>query len=323
VAVVGSNPAKGTYQKNIEIYSPAYLFTVDQNGNVILATRPTITSVPAEVGYGNTFTISTPDAANISSAVLVKLGSPTHSFDFDQRVVGLTYTSSTGALNATAPPNSSIAPPGYYMVFVINQAGVPSVAKFLHLSPYPNDLPPKGSISSPATDLVISPGQSVNFAGSATDPDGTVTSYSWVFPDGTPPSSSIPSPGLVTFSDIGTYVCSLTTRDEFGVNDPSPPTRSITVQLSTLQLSFTAPPAGSTVSGKSVNISLSANGTVQPNTFTASVDGTLIGTKTEKLSTVSFTWKTSGYSKGIHTLSATVKDSTGNNGSASETVTLQ
>lgn len=323
VAVVGSNPAKGTYQKNIEMYSPAYLFTVDQNGNVILATRPTITSVPAEVGYGNTFTISTPDSANISSAVLVKLGSPTHSFDFDQRVVGLTYTSSTGALNATAPPNSSIAPPGYYMVFVINQAGVPSVAKFLHLSPYPNDLPPKGSISSPATDLVISPGQSVNFAGSATDPDGTVTSYSWVFPDGTPPSSSIPSPGLVTFSDIGTYVCSLTTRDEFGVNDPSPPTRSITVQLSTLHLSFTAPPAGSTVSGKSVNISLSANGTVQPNTFTASVDGTLIGTKTEKLSTVSFTWKTSGYSKGIHTLSATVKDSTGNNGSASETVTLQ
>ncbi len=77
--MVGSNPAKGTYEKNIEIYSPAYLFTVDQNGNVIPATRPTITSVPAELGYGSPFTISTPDAANISSAVLVKLGSPTHS----------------------------------------------------------------------------------------------------------------------------------------------------------------------------------------------------------------------------------------------------
>ncbi|HEY3662361.1 MAG TPA: galactose oxidase-like domain-containing protein [Chthoniobacterales bacterium] len=323
VAVVGSNPAKGTYEKNIEIYSPAYLFTVDQNGNVIPATRPTITSVPAELGYGSPFTISTPDAANISSAVLVKLGSPTHSFDFDQRVVGLSYTTATGALNATAPPNSSIAPPGYYMVFVINQAGVPSLAKFLHLSPYPNDLPPKGSISSPATDVSISPGQSVNFAGSATDPDGTVTSYSWVFPDGTPASSSVPTPGLVTFSDVGTYVCSLTARDEFGVNDPSPPTRTVTVQMSTLQLLFTAPAPGSTVRGKTVKVSLSANGTTSPNTFTLSVDGTQIGTKSGTLSTVSFTWTTTGYAKGLHTLSATVKDGTGNTGSASETVTLQ
>jgi len=324
VAVVGSNPAKGTFEQHIELYSPAYLFTVDSNGNIIPAVRPTITSVPAELGYGNPFTISTPDASTIASAVLVKPGSPTHSFDFDQRLVGLSFSvSDSGTLTATAPPNSSIAPPGWYMVFLINQSGVPSVAKFLHLSSYPNDLPPKGTISSPATDLVISPGQSVNFAGSATDADGTVTSYSWIFPDGAPPSSSVPSPGLVTFADIGTHVVSLTARDEFGVNDPSPPTRSITVQLSTLQLMFTAPPDGSIVSGKSVNISLSANGTTSPNTFTVSVDGTLIGTKTGRLSTVSFTWKTAGYAKGLHTLSATVKDSTGNNGAASESVTLQ
>ncbi len=324
VAVVGSNPVKGTFEKNIEVYSPAYLFAVDGNGNVIPAVRPTISSVPAELGYANSFTISTPDASTIASAVLVKPGSPTHSFDFDQRVVGLQITASTsGSLTVTAPPNSSIAPPGWYMVFLVNQSGVPSVAKFLHLSAYPNDLPPKGSITSPATDMVISPGQSVNFAGSATDADGTVTSYSWIFPGGTPPSSSVPAPGLVTFADIGTYVVSLTARDEFGVNDPSPPTRTISVQTSTLQLFFTAPPPGSTVSGKSVLVSLSANGTTLPNTFTLSVDGTVIGTKSGNLSVASFTWKTNGYAKGLHTLSATVSDSTGNTGSASETVTLQ
>ncbi len=323
IAVVGSNPAKGTFDNHIEIYSPAYLFAADQNGNVIPATRPTITSVPAELGYGNSFTISTPDAANIATAVLMKPGAPTHSFDFDQRVVGLSFsvTNST-TLTATAPPSGAIAPPGWYMVFLINQAGVPSVAKFLHLSPYPNDLPPKGSISAPATDVTISPGQSVNFAGSATDPDGPVTSYSWIFPDGTPPSSSVPSPGLVTFNDPGTYVCSLTARDEFGVNDPSPPTRTVTVQLSTLQLFFTAPPPGTTVRGKTVKVSLGANGTTSPNTFTLSVDGTLIGTKSGTLSTVSFTWTTTGYAKGLHTLSATVQDATGNTGTASETVTL-
>lgn len=324
VAVVGSNPAKGTFEKNIEVYSPAYLFTVDNNGNVIPAVRPVISSVPTELGYANSLTITTPDAATIASVALVKPGSPTHSFDFDQRVIGLPITASTsGTVTATAPPNSFIAPPGWYMVFLVNQSGVPSLAKFLHLTPYPNDLPPKGTITSPATDLVISPGQSVNFAGSATDADGTVTSYSWVFPGGVPSSSSVPAPGLVTFADIGTYVISLTARDELGVNDPSPPTRRITVQKSTLQLFFTAPPAGSTVSGRSVLISLSANGTTLPNTFTCSVDGTVIGTKSGNLSVASFTWKTTGYEKGLHTLSATVTDATGNTGSASQTVILQ
>lgn len=54
----------------------------------------------------------------------------------------------------------------------------------------------------------------------------------------------------------GTYVCSLTARDEFGVNDPSPPVRTVTVQMATLQLFFTAPPPGSTVRGKTVQVSL-------------------------------------------------------------------
>lgn len=53
------------------------------------------------------------------------------------------------------------------------------------------------------------------------------------------------------------------------------------------------------------------------------MDGTLIGTKSVTLSTVPFTWTTTGYAKGLHTLSATVKDATGNTGTASETVTLQ
>jgi hypothetical protein len=324
VAVVGSNPAKGNFDHHIEIYSPAYLFTVNEDGDVIPAVRPTITSVPAELGYDTSFTISTPDASNITSAVLVRPGSSTHSFDFDQRVVGLSYTASDSeTLTVTSPPNSSIAPPGYYMVFLLDQAGVPSVAKFLHLSATPNDLPPKGTITEPASDMVISPGQSVTFAGSATDPDGTVASYSWIFPDGTPASSSVPAPGPVTFTEIGTHVVSLTALDNLGVNDPSPPTRTVTVKLSTLGLTFTAPPPDATVSGKKVIISLSASGTNGSNTFTASVDGTLIGTKSGSQTKASFNWNTVGYAKGLHTLSATITDSTGNTGSASETVTLR
>jgi hypothetical protein len=325
VWVVGSNPVKGTYEKNIEVYSPAYLFTVDANGVVIPAPRPIISSVPAEIGYGSSFAIATPDSAAIASAVLVRPGSPSHSFDFEQRLVGLSFSASgSGTLSAIAPSNGSIAPPGYYMLFLINQAGVPSVAQFIHLSSTPTDLPPKGIITSPSGDMTIAPGQSVSFAGSATDPDGSVTGYSWIFPAGTPAASSLPSPGLVSFTELGTHVVSLTALDEFGVNDPSPPTRTITVVMATLQLSFTAPSAGAIVTGKKVTVSLSASGTTgTSNTFTLSVDGNLIGTRTGNFTAIPLTWKTTGYAKGLHTLSATVKDSTGNTGAASESVTLQ
>jgi len=325
VAVVGSNPAKGTYEQHMEVYSPAYLFTMDDNGNVIPAVRPVITSVPAEIGYGTTFAISSPDANSIATAVLMRPGSSTHAFDFEQRLVGLSFsvTDST-TLTATAPPNGSIAPPGYYMVFLINQAGVPSLAQFVHLTSTPNDLPPDGTITSPATDVVISPGQSVNFAGSATDADGNVSVYKWVFPGGTPDSSTSASPGLVSFSEVGTHVVSMTAVDDLGVNDPSPPTRTVTVQLATIQLSITAPPPGGTVSGRKVLISLSASGTSgTTNTFTVSIDGTLIGTKVGSATTASFKWTTTGYTKGLHTISATIKDATGNTGAASESVTLQ
>jgi hypothetical protein len=189
VEVVGSNPVKGTYEPHIELYSPAYLFALDGNGNVIPAVRPVITSAPAEVGYGSTFTIQTPDSASISSAVLVRDGSSTHAFDFEQRLIQLSFTAGDGVLTATAPPTGFIAPPGYDMLFILNQSGVPSLAQFVHLSATPNDLPPKGSIDSPAGDLTIVEGDSVNFAGSATDPDNAIAAYSWIFPEGTPASA--------------------------------------------------------------------------------------------------------------------------------------
>jgi len=236
VWVAGSNPVRGYYEKHMEIYSPAYLFTTDESGNSIPAVRPVITNAPDEIGYGAAFAIETDDSADISSVVLVRPGAASHAFDMEQRLVGLTYTASDPVtLTATAPPTGAIAPPGYYLLFILNQAGVPSVAKFVHLTSNPTDLPPKGTITSPATDLTIQVGDSVDFAGSATDPDGPVASYSWIFPDGTPDASSAQSPGLVTFTEEGTHVVSMTAIDSFGVNDPSPPTRTITVQAAPLR----------------------------------------------------------------------------------------
>jgi hypothetical protein len=64
----------------------------------------------------------------------MKAGSVTHSFDMDQRYVGLSFTSASGNLTVTGPPNSNIAPPGYYMLFLVNQAGTPSLASWVQVS---------------------------------------------------------------------------------------------------------------------------------------------------------------------------------------------
>jgi hypothetical protein len=226
VAVAGGNPMRGTYENHLEIYSPAYLFNADGS----LATRPTITSVSSSaIGYGGSFTIQTPDAANISSVVLMRDGAVTHAFDMDQRSVGLTFTAGSGVLNVVGPPNGNTAPPGYYMLFLLNNAGVPSVSSIVQLSTAPGDAPPKGSITTPASNTSIPVGQSVSYAGSGTDSDGSISSYFWNFEGGTPKTSSLANPGSVTYSTAGTYVTTLTVTDNQGVTDPHPPTRTITV----------------------------------------------------------------------------------------------
>src|ERR1700682_5341385 len=221
----GGNPARGNYEQHMEIYSPAYLFNPDGT----LATRPAITSIPVSgIRYGTTFQVQTPDAASITSVVLIRPGAPTHAFDMEQRLVAMNFTTESGVLNVTAPPNGNIAPPGYYMLFILNSSGVPSVARFVQLAPAPADKPPAGSITSPATDVTITGGQSVYFSGSGYDPDGTIAAYSWSFPGGSPSTSSLATPGNVIYGTAGTFAATLTVTDNAGLADPTPPSRKIT-----------------------------------------------------------------------------------------------
>ena len=84
--------------------------------------------------YNTTFDIQTTDAADIASVVLLRAGAATHSFNMDQRHVELVInTRGSNQLTVTSPPNSSLAPPGFYMLFLVNTAGVPSVARFLQI----------------------------------------------------------------------------------------------------------------------------------------------------------------------------------------------
>jgi F5/8 type C domain/Domain of unknown function (DUF1929)/Glyoxal oxidase N-terminus len=129
VWLAGGNPVRGQYEQRMEIYKPAYLF----QANGTAAIRPSISSAPNSISWGNPFTVQTPDAANIASVVLVRNGAATHAFDMDQRLVGLSFTAGSG-LTVMAPPNGNIAPPGYYMLFILNSSGVPSIATFVRLT---------------------------------------------------------------------------------------------------------------------------------------------------------------------------------------------
>ncbi|MCX7600439.1 MAG: DUF1929 domain-containing protein, partial [Meiothermus sp.] len=129
----GSNGAlAGVNQLNYEIYYPPYLF----DGNGALAARPSIQSIPSSVRYGESFVIGTPDAGSIQSVTLLALGASTHAFNYTQRFMTLSIQSRDAtSLTVAAPANANLAPPNYYMVFIFNQAGVPSVARIIRVGP--------------------------------------------------------------------------------------------------------------------------------------------------------------------------------------------
>ncbi len=114
----------------IELYSPPYLFK---------GPRPTISNAPATVNFGQQFTIGTPDATSIVKVTLVRPMAVTHQTESNQRVIELFFLHDhvhPNNLVATAPDGGSphaFAPKGYYMLFILNGDGVPSVANWVYL----------------------------------------------------------------------------------------------------------------------------------------------------------------------------------------------
>src|SRR6185436_11109003 len=92
-----------------------------------------ISSAPSIIQYGNTFTVATPDAARIASVSLIALSAVTHAFNENQRFVPLAFEQASGSLNVRAPANGNLAPPGPYMLFIVDSNGVPSVASLVSL----------------------------------------------------------------------------------------------------------------------------------------------------------------------------------------------
>jgi hypothetical protein len=128
--LVGGGGAPGPQvNTNGEIYYPPYLFTASGG----FASRPLIVRSPTSFTVNSRFDLQVDRPLSIRRVTLVKTGSVTHSFDMEQRFIELAYTRSGSTLKVTTPASKGIAPPGRYLLFVIDAQGVPSVARILSL----------------------------------------------------------------------------------------------------------------------------------------------------------------------------------------------
>ncbi len=115
----------GVPEYRFEIFSPPYLFK---------GPRPSVSSAPTQSTYGQTFFVATPDSDSITKVALIPQPAVTHAFNLNPGYVPLSFTKVAGGLNVQAPANANLAPPGQYMLFLVNAAGVPSVATWLRFA---------------------------------------------------------------------------------------------------------------------------------------------------------------------------------------------
>jgi hypothetical protein len=302
----------GVAQFSAEIYSPAYLFK---------GPRPIITSAPtAPLQHGGSFFVQTPDASRIAMVSLVRTGSVTHAFDANQRFLPLTFQQASGGLTVQSPGNAYLAPPGYYMLFLVDTNGVPSVGSFVRFPSPGDDVQPP---SPPSGLTVTSSTGRVSLSWSAATDNVGVAGYN---------IHRSTSPGFVpttanrvgqtnatvrTYTDTGfvtseTYYYVVTAQDAAG--NISPPSNEIgvpvTADTTVPTVSMTAPAQGATVSGI-ITVSADAADDVGVVGVQFLLDGAPLGVE-DGTAPYSILWDTSRAGNGSHALAARARDATGN-----------
>ncbi len=254
--MVGGGGAPGPQNNlNHEIFYPPYLFKSDRTE----AVRPTITTAPTVVDPGRTVQVSVSHDRPISKVSLVKSGSVTHGWNMDQRFVDLPFNAQGGTLSVQIPGRASDVPPGMWMLFVLDDSGVPSVAKMVRVNVAP-------ALNTAIAPTISSPGNQssttatvVGLQIAASDPNGDPLTYS---ASGLPPGLAI-NAGSDRISGTpttpGTYSVSVAASD--GLNSAN---TSFLWQVTAVAtpLVLTPPtPLAPTVSGANATFSASATGT--------------------------------------------------------------
>jgi galactose oxidase-like protein/fibronectin type III domain protein/kelch motif-containing protein len=217
-------------EENAQIYSPSYLF----NGP-----RPTITSAPSSAAYGSTISVTTPNASSITAVNLVSLGTDTHQMDMNQHFVPLSFTAGNGSLNVTMPSSAADAPPGNYMLFILNQSGTPSIANMIGLNQPTTPTAPSAPTGVTATAgngtatvswTAPSNGNSPITSYTVTPTTGGVAQTPTVV-SGNPPATGTTISGL---TNGDSYTFTVTATNAVGTGPASGPSNAVTPQAPTV-----------------------------------------------------------------------------------------
>jgi hypothetical protein len=301
--ICGTCDQVGYLAKNAEIFSPPYLFQADGTP----APRPVIDSAPSTTGYGGTFDVATAAPASITKVALIRLGAVTHSDNMEQRYVPLSFTAGATSLTVTAPANANIAPPGPYMLVIVDGSGVPSAARMVSVQ---GSAAPTVQLTQPANGASFGAPATINLAASASDVDGTVTKVEFL--NGSAKlGEDATAPYSFTWSGVGAGTYTLTARatDDSGQVVTSTGV-TVTVTGNTAPtVAITSPANGATFSWKpTITITATAgdpDGSVSKVEFR---DGTtLLGQ--DSTAPYAYTWR--NVPPGSHPLTARATDNAG------------
>jgi hypothetical protein len=297
-----------TNEKSGEIYSPPYLFK---------GPRPTVTDAPSELHYGESFNVDTPNASQIQKVSLVRMGTVTHNFDMDQRFMNLSMTAAGDHLTVGGPSDANTAPPGYYMVFLIDNNGVPSYGQIVKVDASVDTTAP----TAPATLTATARTDGADLSWAASSDDRAVSAYR-VYRSTTSgftpgPANRIASvPSGTTFSDnglaAGTYYYRVKAVDKAGNLSTASPQASAAVTGDTTAptVGLTAPAAGASLAN-TVTVTATASDNLGVQGVQFKLDGQDLGAF-DTASPYSIAWDTKTATDGFHTLTAVARDASGN-----------
>jgi hypothetical protein len=291
-----------------EIFSPPYLFK---------GARPTITSAPGVVQYNSHFTVGTPNGAGIAQVTLLRLGSVTHAFNENQRYVELSFGTIGGGLDVTAPTSLNIVPPGHYMLFLVDNTGVPSVSTILRFpAPWEDNIAPTAPSGLAAS---ASPGEVALTWSAATDNLGVAlyNVHRGTSPNVTPTvGNRVGQTPLTNFDDTGfatgTYYYVVTAQDangNVGVKSNEVSTAA-TADATAPTVAVVVPAPNALLSGV-VTLTASASDDVGVVGVQFLLDGASFGAE-DLAAPFTIDWNTVLAANGSHTISARARDARGN-----------
>jgi hypothetical protein len=307
-------PNTGIQSDTAEIYEPPYLHK---------GPRPSITSVQQTIGFGNDFAVQTPDN-NVTKATLMAPSAVTHAVDMNQRFVALQVSRHDHCVQLKAPANGRVAPPGWYMLFLLNDQGVPSKAKWVKLQSGGGATScSSGTLDTtpPANVSVSAPGGSlsgdVTLTAGATDNVGVTRIEFKVDGNliGTDTSAPFSIPWDTRTVGSTSHTLTAVAYDAAGNFTSSPPV-SVTVANAAApdtadpSVWLTFPGAGATLGG-SVTLTAGATDNVGVAGVRFTLDGQTLGAE-DTTAPYSLAWNTSSVGNGSHTLSAVARDAAGN-----------